>query len=343
MADRLIHLAPDDDRLVWQGAVALQRRDGWVQPWRLPYTERALFPPEELRARAAMPAGVRIAFASDTDIVAGEIVPDPEMARLDLCCDGAVYGSVDLAGKEQFTFSGLPPGRKRIELWLPQFGVFRLRSLSVAAGAAVALIEDACPRWITYGSSITQCRTAASPTGTWPAIVAHAHGLYLTCLGFGGQCHLDPMIARLIRDLPADYLSICVGINIYGAASLSTRTLGPALIGFIRTIRERHPQTPFAVVSPIYSGPRETNPNAVGLTLQAIREEVAEAVALLRAAGDGNLRYVNGLDLLGVDAAHLMPDDLHPDAEGYRLLARRFLEQVARPVFGASPRRESRR
>ena len=337
MVDRLTYLAPDDDQLRWEGAVALERGEGWVLPWRLPYNERALFPPEELRACAAMPAGVRIAFASDTDMVAGEIVPDPEMARLDLCCDGAMCGSVDLAGEDGFTFSGLPPGRKRIELWLPQFGVFRLRSLVVAAGASVGPVEDARPRWITYGSSITQCRAAASPTETWPGIVARAHGLNLTCLGFGGQCHLDPMIARLIRDLRADFLSICVGINIYGAASLSARTLAPALIGFVRTIRERHPDTPFAVISPIHSGPRETSPNAVGLTLRAIREGVAEAVALLRAAGDGNLHYVNGLDLLGADAAHLMPDDLHPDVEGYRLLARRFLEQVAGSVFGASP------
>ena len=55
---------------------------------------------------------------------------------------------------------------------------------------------DALPRWITYGSSITHCRTAASPAATWPALVARARGLKLTALGFRGQAHADPMIAR---------------------------------------------------------------------------------------------------------------------------------------------------
>lgn len=213
--------------------IALQRDDDGVMPWRLPYEERALFPPEELRRHAAMPAGVRIAFMSDTAVVAGTIVPDPEAARLDLCCDGVLHGSVALAGRERFSFANLPPGEKLIELWLPQFGTFRLRSLEIVPGASLTPFMDPRPRWVTYGSSITQCHDVASPTQAWPAIVAREHGLNLTCLGYAGQCHLDPMIARMIRDLPADYLSICVGINIYGAASLSSRTLGPAILGFI--------------------------------------------------------------------------------------------------------------
>ena len=96
-----------------------------------------------------------------------------------------------------------------IELWLPQFGSFQLRNLEIDDGATLQPFADARPQWVTYGSSITQCRTAASPTQTWPAIVARQHGLNLTCLGYGGQCHLDAMVARMIRDLPADYIA-CV-------------------------------------------------------------------------------------------------------------------------------------
>jgi len=265
--------------------------------------------------------------------VAGEVAPAAESAPLDLCCDGTLVGSFELAGKSEFRFGGLPPGRKLIELWLPQFGTFRLRALALSAGATLAPCEDARRRWITYGSSITQCRAATSPTRTWPAIVARQHGLNLTCLGFGGQCHLDQMIARLIRDLRAEYLSMCVGINIYGAASLSARTLGPAIIAFVQTIRERHPDTPFAVLSPIHSPLREATPNAVGLTLRDVRAEVAAAVDALRAAGDRHVAYVDGLTIFGPEHAHLLPDELHPDADGYRVMGERFLRLVATPRF----------
>jgi lysophospholipase L1-like esterase len=333
-------LSPDDPRLSWPGAVSLQRERDWVQPWRLPYQRRGLFPPEALRERAAMPAGVRIRLRTDATAVAGQIEAQPEMSHLDICCDGALVGSLELADRSAFRFAGLPPGQKTVELWLPQFGEFRLRELdfTTADGRPAALEPDEDPgrRWVTYGSSITQCRTAASPTQTWPAIVARARGLNLTCLGFGGQCHLDPMVARLIRDLPADYLSICAGINIYGAASLGPRSFGPALIGTVQIVREGHPDTPLALISPIFSPPRETTANAVGLTLEAMREEVAGAVEQLRAHGDRNVHYVDGLRVFGPELAERLPDELHPDAEGYRLLGANFLREVADRHFPAA-------
>jgi hypothetical protein len=220
-----------------------------------------------------------------------------------------------------------------VELWLPQFGEFQLRTLELELGATVETVEDSRPRWVTYGSSITQCRTATSPTQTWPAIVARERGLNLTCLGYGGQCHLDPLVARMMRDLPAEYLSICAGINVYGSSSLSPRTFGPGLIGFIKIVREKHPTTPLLVCSPIYGCERETTKNAVGFTLAAMRAEVAAAVETLRAAGDGAIRYQDGLELFGPELEARMPDRLHPDAEGYRRLAANFLTYAAPKLF----------
>ena len=323
----------DDPRISWQGAISLHRTGEWVMPWRIHYEDRAMFPPVALQERAAMPAGVRIAFNSDTATLAGKIEPRTDIALLDLFCDGQFLSSVELAGQDRFAFEGLPPGEKLIELWLPQIGEFRLGELELSDGATVTPYDDPRPRWITYGSSITHCRTAERPSQTWPAIVARKHGLNLTCLGYGGNCHLEPMIARVIRDLPADFISMKVGINVQGSGSLNLRTFGPAIIGFVEIIREKHPDTPFVVVSPIYSAPREETPNAVGFSLQGMREEVAGAVDAIQAHGDSNIHYVDGLKLFGPEHVHLLPDQLHPDAEGYKILGHNFLREVASPMF----------
>jgi hypothetical protein len=280
-----------------------------------------------------MPAGVRIAFHSDTATVAGRVVPSAEPSLLDIFCDGRFHDSMSLADQGSFAFQGLPPGEKLIELWLPQFVEFRLKELELSDGATVVPYDDPRPRWTTYGSSITHCRTAERPSQTWPAIVAREHGLNLTCLGYGGNCHLEPMIARMIRDLPADFISMKVGINIQGNGSLNPRTFGPAIIGFIEIIREKHPDTPFAVVSPIWSPPREETPNPVGFSLQGMREEVAAAVNAIQARGDSNLHYIDGLKLFGPEYSNLLPDQLHPDPEGYKVLGRNFLREVAAPLF----------
>ncbi len=335
-------IPPDDPRLTWEGAVSVQATNGFVMPWRLPFEEGRLFP-EALVERAAMPAGVRLAFYSDTTGIRGEIVPwpapgEPDEGRvcspLDLYLDGQFHGRVPLDGASHFRFEGLPEGEKLIELWLPQLGVFRLRSLELSDGAGLRRYQDHRPRWVTYGSSITHCGAAESPSFTWPAIVARERGLNLTCLGYGGQCHLDHMVARMMRDLPADFLSMKVGINIKGAASLSERTFRWGIIGFVQIVREKHPETPFAILSPILAPPHEEAVNPVGLNLELMREEVAAAVTILRAQGDLNVYYFDGRALLGANDESLLAEDgVHPTADGYKLMGQHFLDRVAAKAF----------
>lgn len=327
-----MQLKPDAPQLTWQGAISLQHTEDWIMPWRTPHSAHVLFP-DPLLERSAMPAGVRISFRSNTTQVSGNIVPQNDSGMLDLCCNGELIDAIDLKQRDSFTFENLSNEEKLIELWLSQFGRFQLRSLEIDDGATLEPFTDTRPRWITYGSSITQCRTAASPTQTWPAIVARTHGLNLTCLGYGGQCHLDAMVARMIRDTPADYISMCLGINIQGGSSLGQRTFRPAIIGAVQIVREKHPDIPIVLMSPICCPPREENPNTVGFHLKGMREEVQAAAEALQAHGDQQVHYVDGLSVFGADYVHLLPDDLHPDAEGYRVMGQNFTTVVAEKFF----------
>ena len=54
----------------------------------------------------------------------------------------------------------------------------------------------------------------------------------------------------MIRDLPADAIGLKLGINMT-SGSVSDRTCRALAIGLIKTIRDGHPDTPLAVVSPI--------------------------------------------------------------------------------------------
>jgi lysophospholipase L1-like esterase len=250
-----------------------------------------------------------------------------------LYVNGEYFATTDFAEGSTFAFTELPAGEKLLELWLPQRGDFALRELEIDDYAMLRPYNDTRPRWVTSGSSITHCGEAASPSFTWPAVVARAANLNLTCLGYGGQCHLDPLIACIMRDLPADYFSICAGINIQGNSSLNARTFGPNLIGFVQILREKHPSTPIALISPIYSCDRETTPNLVGWNLQDYRAAVQSAAQTLQQNGDANLYYVNGLDLFGQELVDLLPDKLHPNAEGYKLMGENFLRHAAPKLF----------
>lgn len=319
-----------------RGAVSLEAGDGWVQPWRIPVEDLELFPPDGIGGTARHAAGVRLGLRSDTRTLEVHLAPAGAALTLDCVVDAELVATCAVAAGESLaTFSDLPPGDKTIEVYLPQHQPVRLAGFAVEDLASVAPLGAARPRWITYGSSITQAGAAASPAQTWPALVARRNRWDLTCLGFSGNCHLEPMVARLIRDLQAEMISLCLGINVQGGNSLSPRTFRPAVTGFVRLVREGHPGVPIAVMSPILSPPRETQRNAVGLSLTDMRDEIRAAVQALRGRGDTQVHYVDGLEVFGeAELAHL-PDLLHPDAQGQYALAANFQHAVAERVFGA--------
>jgi lysophospholipase L1-like esterase len=317
-------ISPADDTLIWAGAVEVEHTEEWSRPWRLPFSRIDLFPGGKLAAGAAMGAGVRIVFGTDSTTVGGRVMPPPEggwLCPIDLVVDGEMVATENMTGRTTFEFAGLSGDAKTVELWLPQAGQLRIAELTVDAEAHLWRPElPAMPRLLVYGSSITQCGDAASPTATWPALVARELGFDLTCLGFNGECHLDPMVARVIRDRPADLIVMCLGANVYGNGSFNERSFLPAVLGLLATVRDGHPGVPIVVVSPIVSPPKETVPGKCGMTLPMMRSEIATAVRLLTEHGDDNLHGIDGLDVFGPAHAHLLSDEVHPDAEGYRLM-----------------------
>ena len=319
---------------LFQGHISLERVEGGIRPWRIPHERRALFPPNAIGEKGRNATGVRLRFESDTSTVEVAFAPFETVALFDLVIDNDIIATQKAEpGATSVRFEGLPREPKVMELYLPHAKPIAVKGVRIDEGSSISIPGDTRIRWVAYGSSITECAGAASPAQTWPAIVARLNGWHLTSLGYGGNCHLEPNVARMIRDLPADAISLCLGINVYGAASLGPRTFRAAVIGFIEILREKHSETPISVLSPIISPPRETTPNAVGFTLQALRNEVREAVLALQEHGDSHLVYIDGREVFGeAEAESHLPDALHPDAEGYRIMGRNFDAQVIKPL-----------
>jgi len=324
-----MHDSPLIDEL-FQGHIELERGDSWVRPWRLPHSRRDLFPsPDEgLLARACMASGVRLRMATEARRLRLRFLPlpttTPAMERtgfhFDLTVDGELLCSVPVPpGGDEAQFDGLPPGEKVVEIWLSQEVPVALVALEGDAPCRPA--ADTRPRWVTYGSSLTHCVRAHSPARTWPAIVARRRGLHLTNLGFGGQCHLDAMVGMVIADLPADYITLKLGINTIGG-TLAARTYPAATVGLVQIIRQRHPETPMALVSPMGYPPHETAPNAVSYTIGGMRRDMEDVYQRLTGLGDDHLIYVNGLEVFSLELiARYTTDQCHPDGDGIEVQA----------------------
>jgi lysophospholipase L1-like esterase len=180
-------------------------------------------------------------------------------------------------------------------------------------------------------------------------VAAALAGVEVVNLGFAGNCHLDPYVARTIRDLPADLISLELGINPVAKSTFKPRTFGPAVHGFLDTVRDGHPDTPLLVVSPLYcrtledagqdTAGREPGGAAAGdpgeiaqgdLTVAFVRDVLA-AIVRDRARTDPALHHIDGRMLFGPDDAADLPDGVHPNPAGYRRIGRRFAASVLGP------------
>jgi hypothetical protein len=268
--------------------------------------------------------GQIIASTATSDVVV--IFFDPETYAVAVQQSGPATVRLDLPG------GGLV---RDVEVWLPHAAGTELRDVRVPQGSVVRATHDRRPRWVHYGSSISQASEARSPAQTWAGTVSRRAGVAVTNLGLAGSCHLDPFMAKAISGLAVDFISLKVGINIAGDGSMRERTFVPALHAFLEEVRSGHPQTPIVLSSPIFCpfgedrpGPftREAQGPEGGLTLKRLRQLIASTVALRRDSGDENLHLVDGLELLGPADADRLPDDLHPDASGHDLIAERFYQ-----------------
>ncbi|MFE1171858.1 lipase [Streptomyces sp. NPDC058773] len=354
-----------------RGALDLEVTPTGVLPRRLPEWTKEQYQDPSVHGVTLMPSGVRLVFRTDARELefvvltsTGQLDTDPEprpTGMLELLVDGAPAGRrqapvgnvlrMARPGAEQrlipgepgtVRFTGLPDGMKTVELWLPQQTPTELVALR-ADGEVLAPLPDGRRRWVHHGSSLSHCLEADGPTGTWPVVAAALGGVEVINLSQAGNAVLDPYVARTIRDLPADLISLKVGINIVSLAAFRLRTFGPAVHGFLDTIREGHPDTPLLLMSPVSCpaleetpGPTATAPDgkltALGdpadvaggaLSLTVVRAELSRIVAARR-AHDPHLHHLDGRALLGPDETDDLTDGLHPGPAAYRRMGNRF-------------------
>lgn len=372
-----------------RGTATLEATPRGIAPHRLPGWVRRQFPEPQLLAAEAQPSGVRLTFATASSCI--ELVTHPAQVtyrgadrprgRIDVLVDGILHTRDELTGGDRLeidlqtgatsahsgtahttTVTGLGSKMKRIQMWLPHNEALDL--VELRTDAPIAAGHRTPTLWVHHGSSISHGSNALAPTEIWPVVAAQTADIELRNLGLGGSALVDPFLARVIRDAPADLISVKLGINVVNYDSMRLRAFVPAIHGFLDTIRDGHPDTPLLLISPIFCGIHENTPGpgsidadtlgtehvqflttespgntAQGrLTLEVIRDALRSVVE--HRSDDVNLHYLDGLELYGQADADALPlrDGLHPGAAAHNLIGHRFAERAFAPggPFGPS-------
>ena len=132
-------------------------------------------------------------------------------------------------------------------------------------------------------------------------------------MGYAGAARGEIPSAEQIAEMDADAITIAYGTNCWVRTPHSAEMVEAGFAAFLDVVRQGHPDTPLVVVSPILRPDAETTPNRLGATLQDIR------AAIERVAEDrDDVALVGGVGIL---AADLLGDGIHPNDEGHQALA----------------------
>ena len=177
-----------------------------------------------------------------------------------------------------------------------------------------------------YGTSITHGACASRPGMAHPAIVGRRLGYPIVNLGFSGNGRLETEVAELMAEVDAAVYILDCCPNLSGDEA--GKRLGPC----VRALRAKHPATPILVVedrtypsSFLVSHLRKRNSEN--------RKSLRAAFDVLVTAGQKNLHYLRGEELLGVDGDDTV-DGSHPTDLGFQRQAAAFL----RVLRGILPR-----
>ncbi len=174
---------------------------------------------------------------------------------------------------------------------------------------------------VIYGTSITQGGCVARPGMAYSNILSRKLDVAFVNLGFSGNGRGEPALAHLINQISGTNLIILD----YEANANKTifNTLGP----FVSILREKHPDTPILIMSKIRYARTPVGSTAYN-ELMSRRDFQKNLVDERRSAGDENIYFLDGSEVLGDDYDECTVDGSHPTDLGSARIADALLPAI---------------
>ena len=205
--------------------------------------------------------------------------------------------------------------RQRFLLNLPLYNGVERVEIGISPNASIWPAPRHTGRPVVfYGTSIVQGGCASRPGMAYPSIIARSLDIETINLGFSGNAHMEPEIARLLAELDARAFVLDPLPNMRGAM------IDERALPFVQTLRAAHSDTPIVMME---CYPRQNHPFVA--ESRRVCDEKAKAFRAVydrqRSAGDESLYWLDAADLIGSDGEGTV-DGSHPNDLGFHRMAR---------------------
>ncbi len=276
------------------------------------YSEAAL-------ARALCPAGVALAFATDSDRLAVSLrlgAGARDYGYVDAYVDGRFIGTAGAEHAEatlETEFHWATDCLRQVTLYLPHCRQAGITRIALADGASCTPTHRA--EWLALGDSITQGMESRHPSLTWASTAARALNLDLHNRGVGGH-HFD---AASLIDRPVDQPALITVA--YGTNDWNQGRAIEAARPFLSRVRDLYPTAPLAVLEPPWWEGGEAEEKH-GVTMPQYR------AALAAIAADYSVACYLPMPALLPPGPHFLADSVHPSSTGHLVMGCNVAERV---------------
>ena len=256
-------------------------------------------------------AGLAISFTTNSPVIKAKwTVPDNyQLPNLTRIAQKGLDLYIKRDGKWQFAGVGMPGGVTT--------------EIGVSSDAHIRKGENPFKKKIVvYGSSILQGASASRPGMAYPARLSRSSGYNFINLGLSGNGKMEKEVAGMLANIDADaFILDCI-------PNPSPKEITERAVGFVMTLREKHPDTPIIIIQTLIRETGNFNQKARENVKQQ-NEAIAEQVEVLRKKGVKNLYFIKEDRFLGTDHEGTI-DGTHPNDLGFDRMLKKYKPAISK-------------
>ena len=284
-------------------------------------------------------AGLAISFTTNSPVIKAKwTVPDnyqlPNLTRL---AQKGLDLYIKRDGKWQFAGVGMPGGvttervivdnmgteEKECLLYLPLYDELKSLEIGVSSDAHIHKGENPFKEKISIVFfCVLQGASASRPGMAYPARLSRSSGSITINLGLSGNGKMEKEVAGMLANIDADaFILDCI-------PNPSPKEITERAVGFVMTLREKHPDTPIIIIQTLIRETGNFNQKARENVKQQ-NEAIAEQVEVLRKKGVKNLYFIKEDRFLGTDHEGTI-DGTHPNDLGFDRMLKKYKPAISK-------------
>lgn len=181
-------------------------------------------------------------------------------------------------------------------------------------------------RAVFFGDSVTHGFAASRIDRCYAFLIGEIKRWEVVNLGIGGIA-ATTQYADQIGKINMDLLVLALGVNDWQGGR-DPRQTGKIVVDLVKKIRTLQPETPIAIVTPLWV-PASWHPQSAQYPLAQYRSGIADAVNV---ANLKNVTVIDGTALIDHRNELFDPVAVHPNDAGFAQMARRLAEKLTRVV-----------